>query len=80
MPFPVAHAYLARGSDQSNVQCPQVGDVQEDNKEAIGICDPQLRALYVQAVQTRQPKTFSCPTNLSDNDISNNPDGAKYLW
>ena len=43
MPLPVAHAYLTGGPYRSNVQCLQIGHVQEDNQEAIGMCDPQVR-------------------------------------
>ena len=34
----------------------------------------------VQAVRTHKPKTFSRTTKLSDDDISNDTDGAKYCW
>ena len=33
-----------------------------------------------QAVQNRQPKTFSRLTNPRDDDIADDPDGAKYWW
>ena len=34
----------------------------------------------VQAVQTRQPKTFSRLAKPSDDDIDDYPDGANYWW
>ena len=33
-----------------------------------------------QAVQNRHTKNFSHLTKLSDDDISHDPDGAKYWW
>ena len=33
-----------------------------------------------QAIQTRQPKVFNRPSKPSDGYMSDNPDGAKYLW
>ena len=33
-----------------------------------------------QYVRTQQPKTFSRPSKPSDDDMADNPDGAKYWW
>ena len=47
-------------------------------KRLSGFVALKYRHYTCQAVLTLQPKTFIRLTNPSNNDIANDPDGAKY--